>query len=767
MLGSLLCSLSIASQAVLYAPLNLSTEIASIESTKLDIGESSAIFDANDKTLTRTASVNPATVRVEFKKPVSFRAVRLLTTGDLHEASLRSANSMDDLKAGKGSLIFGGRRFEGGTLLVELPSEARAQAFQLDLRRLAGDDYVHIYDLQLCVPGRAEGLRVFRSIDRRDPQKTQSADKPIEVPIDTVVKFGAAAKVNGTEMDVSDSVKWSSRTLKPFGKANGEFWVDKPGKHVLEARYGSAVQKIDIVGKPRQTEKRGFDLEVLYLERTPRIDYDGPNNGLPEPGQTVKWVGHVRNWGAIPVKFTYEWLVDGKPVANGLADAGAGRESQVVYSEKWTPKRRDLTLKVLPTVRMMELIQANNELTVQTDAVTVGLWVERSLWDFMHEHQYKLPTKDANSFAGWAQRMMRQWNTMFKEAVYKDFPNGITERVRLDKIVVVPDFALPLAGGVPSNNPDLRDKTVDMTWGMEGSEVAPGVKVGKSHWWSPERAIEALNNGDVARRKADPPFWCGLGYIHEMNHARYLVDSYGFNVHSDTGPDRSKWSIQVEDEKGPIMGRYIPLKGDLVWSQKHVGHMGGDYWKFSAFEAMCWNRVQGRRARGGNCNSPSTIGEFLNDIPKQVVLRFIDPSGNPLAGAQVWAYRARGTGNGWYSKLYENQPAIKTAADGQGRAVFDRTLWSADGKIQHTYGISQSVALLRVTHNGQNYYLFECVADSNIAYNLGRKDMALFKRVIPIRNGEPSPEEWSPFQTWEVPGEGFETRPEGWKVISR
>lgn len=764
---SVLCSFGLLVQPAVYAPINLSAKLGSIDSTKFDIGDGKAVFDANEQTLARTASINPAFVRAEFNEPVAFEAVRLIVTEDLHEASLRIADSLEDLKAGKGRVLIDKKQFRTGKLLVVLPASVKAKALQLDLKRLEGDDYVHIFDLQLCVPGKAEGLRIYRSTDRRDSAKTMPTDQPIEVPVDTVLKFGAAATVNGSNQDVTDAIQWSSSALKPFGAAKGEFLVGKPGEQTLEAKYGSGSKSIKVVGLPREVKNKGFDIDILYIERTPRIAYDGPNKGLPKPGQTVKWIGHVHNWSAIPVKFTYQWLVDGKIVAKGLTGADVGKEVQVVLPEKWVAKRRDLTLKVQPTVRMMEVTTRNNELTVQTDAVTVGMWVERSLWDFMHEHQAELPTKDANSFAGWGQRMMRQWNGMFKEAVYKDFPKGITERVRLDKIVIVPDFALPLAGGIPSNNPDLRDKTVDMTWGMEGTDVAPGTKIDKNHWWSPERAIEALNNGDVAKRKVDPPFWCGLGYIHEMNHARYLIDSYGFNVHSDTGSDPAKWSIKVEDEKGPIMGRYIPLKGDLMWSHKHVGHMGGDYWKFSAFEAMCWNRVQGKRARGGNCNSPSTIGEFLNDIPKQVVLQFVDEKNQPLRGAEVWTFRAHGTGNGWYTKVYENEPAQKVKADLNGQTTFDRTLWAANGKIEHTYGVSQSVALLCVKYQGQNYYLFECVADSNIAYNLGQKDKVVLKRQIKLRDGDPKPEEWSPTQTWEVAGGGYEVRPKGWNGFVR
>jgi hypothetical protein len=455
----------------------------------------------------------------------------------------------------------------------------------------------------------------------------------------------------------------------------------------------------------------------------------------------------------------YEWLLDGKVIAKGtvrlVGDPTGAKQSVIDLPAKFAKARENLTFRLK---NANDLVPANNELMVQTDAVTVGFWVERSLWEYMHEHQFRLPTNDANSFCGWGQRMMRQWNSMFKEAVYERFPNGITERVRLDQVTVVPDFALPLASGLPSNNPDLRDKTVDMTWGMESGDVLPGVTLKPDHWWSPEGAILRLNNGDVKARKVDPPFWCGLGYIHEMNHARYLIDSYGFDLSYDV----AKPNVKVQDEAGPIAGRYFPAKSGVIRWNKQVGQMGGDYWSFSAYEAMCWNRVRGQRARGGNCNSPATIGEFLQEIPKRVVIAFEDAAGNPLTEADVWVYRSHGTGEGWYTKVYEDKPDQLKRADKNGKVVFDRTLWAPDGKIRHDYGVANSVALLRVTYRGQHYFGFEDVTDSNIAYNLGMRDEVVLRRRVRLRTGDPKPEDWDSRDAWEVPGTTFHERPAGW-----
>jgi hypothetical protein len=750
-------------QQVFYVPLQIADKIKAVETSPLGTGDPKAVFGDDKEAFIRTRAVNPAFIRVEFKEPITFDAMRFVFATDLHEFSVATADNMDDLRAKSGSyslLIKERRSGQNGRSEFVFAKERTIRAMELDVHRVSGGDSVDIFKWQLCVPGTVTSLRLFRVLDKRDPSKLVESGWKIEVPVDTVVWFKARAIVNGKDTDISDDVIWNNQSIgiSSFGTTNGMFAVRIPKEHDLYAFAGSESRAITIDPILRKVKNLDPDLEVQYIERLPRIPYDGPNGGLPLAGTQTIWRAHLWNWGTQPEPIKGIWKLDGKEVANFLTTLPPMKTTLTDLPWTWDPARHDLTLTISPTQPLKEVTTADNSLTIQTDALAVGFWVERSLWDFMHEHQRELPTGDADSFAGWAQRLIRQWNKMFEQAKYKEFPDGITERVRLDKIQVVPDFALPIAGGLPSNNPDNRDKTCDIVWGFEGSEVAPGKVVDSKAWWSPEKAIQALNNGDISSHKQFPAFWCGLGYIHEMNHARYLVDSYGFDVHTDAGKDPSKWNIKVTDEKGPILGRYIPLK-EMVWSQKFVGAMGGDYWSFSPFEAMCWNRVAGKRARGGNTNAPPTIGEFLDDIPKRVVLQFFDTSGRPLDGAEVSVYRAHGTGEGWYTKVFEDKVAVKATCDAEGKAVFDRTLWSENGHIQHDFGVSQAVALLCVTYKGQHYYLFECVGDANIAYNLGMKDEVVLKRQIRLRTGEPSPAEWKVDETWEVPGTGFRLRP--------
>jgi len=63
---------------------------------------------------------------------------------------------------------------------------------------------------------------------------------------------------------------------------------------------------------------------------------------------------------------------------------------------------------------------------------------------------------------------------MLANAIYPETPKGVRDRVRLDKITVVPDGALPLVpltgidqpGAGSSTHPNRNDRRVDMQWGF-------------------------------------------------------------------------------------------------------------------------------------------------------------------------------------------------------------------------------------------------------------------------------------------------------------
>ncbi|MBK9119728.1 MAG: hypothetical protein IPM18_09030 [Phycisphaerales bacterium] len=758
------------SEGKIFVPIPLADKVRATEATQADIGAAEAVFDGQRDTVLRTPAINPAFVRVEFTEPITFEHIRLHLIDTRHTWSLAAADSLEDLKAQSGSFRWLKQDVVSRGAQVEVPFEEpqTIRALQFDVRRQGGDDFVHVYEIELCRPGAVERLMIERISSRRQaisPATARPVEELIEVPVQTVVALGARAAAGDAVLEVGNEVRWESRSpgVELWLDKPGEFLVTAEGQHEVVAKYGDFTETIQVVGTPRRVRNREADVEIWYIERLPRIDYDGPNAGLPVEGQEVTWRGHLYNWGRGAVRVEYEWKLNETILKTGTVELPPGPPSNETVTVdlpwRWQGVRHDLTLTLTPPRNYRDLVPANNTLTIQTDAITVGFWVEQSLWDHHHEYQHWLPTHDANSFAGWSQRMMRQWNQMFAEAKYPELPNGVTERVRLDRLVIVPDFALPLSGGLPSNNPDRSDKTVDMTWGHEAGDLRPGFEVPEDHWWSPVRALRAFARGSIAAQQEDPPFWCGLGYIHELAHARYLVDSYGFNVHTGTERDPAqRINFPLKDEHGYVLGRYMPLDQDIQRWRKYPGQMGGNYWVWSVFEGMCWERVRGQRARGGNCNSPPTIGEFLQDIPSEVVLRYVDSAGRPLADAEVWVYRARGSGKDWYTKVFVDAPDLQKRTDADGRVSFDRTLWAEDGRIRHGFGHSSAVACVRITHAGQHYYTFEEVTDANLAYYLGHRERYEFLRQIRLRTGAPDPGEWDVNDRWEPEGIGFGRR---------
>jgi len=742
-LAAILCAEAWA-QAVIYVPQSLAEAVqsgqATVASTELDIGSASVVFDGNVKSLARSKSINPASVQIVFDEPVTVEYFRVYLSVDEHKWAVTAADNKRDLTTRSGSFrqLLQSTTNRSGRRGVKLDKPATARAFRLDVERTTGDDYVHFFEWQFCHAAQAKKLHLQHVVERAVAHKgaeLEELPERITKPVRSVLVFRAQVEAaDGTTIDVTDDIDWESdgQGLTPFGRSPGQFVVQEPGDHRLKANYGDLSGTVTIVGEPRTIENRHDDIEIWYIERLPRIAYDGPNGGWPAPGAQVTWRGHVYNWGKQPVKAHYEWWLDGGRVSDGevvIPVAPPGHEATPIdLPWSWNQERHELTLRITPVDPLEELIVTDNELSIQTDALAVGFWVEESVWAHHHEHQHELPTKDANSFAGWAQRSMREWNGMFTAAVFPETPDGILDRVRLDRLIIVPDNALPLAGGLPTNNPDNRDRTVDMLWGFPATALT-------SSWWDPQRAIDQIKKGKTA------PLHLDHALFHELGHARYLVDGYGFDVHARTGDDKSKPNVRVTDEHGSILGRYMPTKSIVHW-RKHGGQMGGDYTRYGMYEALMLNRIAGKRARKGNYNAPGVIGEYLQEIPSRLTYEFVSAQGKPLANADVWIYQATPQRPSWYGKTFEDKPAIKEQTDARGRVTLDRTMFAPDGRIIHTWGHSNGVVLVRITFKGQHYYLFEEVTDANIAYNLGERDHAVFRRTIKLRTGDPSPDDW-------------------------
>ncbi len=125
-------------------------------------------------------------------------------------------------------------------------------------------------------------------------------------------------------------------------------------------------------------------------------------------------------------------------------------------------------------------------------------------------------------------------------------------------------------------------------------------------------------------------------------------------------------------------------------------------------------------------NAPSVIGEYLNDLPENNLLRFFLPNGKPANFAEVYIYRAKPQPDTWYGKIYAGEPDVTMKADENGIVNLGKNPFS-EGMIVHTYGHANSVLLLLIKHDDKYYIHFQEVSDFNLAYWKGHRYIAEYE----------------------------------------
>ncbi|MCX7846647.1 MAG: hypothetical protein N2595_01235 [bacterium] len=460
-----------------------------------------------------------------------------------------------------------------------------------------------------------------------------------------------------------------------------------------------------------------YDLAVGWIRREPCIPFvwgstDATREGWPAPGQLVTWRAFVKNWfsNAIP-NVSYRWFLDGSNVASGTVTLAPKAYTELTYQWPWEFARHELTLFVDDENAIAEQSELNNRLTIYTDALSVGFWVERSLYNYFHQYQRNLAI-GANGWEDWAQRHITRWNQMFERACYPETPSGVYDRVRLDQLHVVHDGALPLNGGLPSNNPDATNRTIDLQWGFN------------NQLQSMYSSISTVSDSN--------PFYFEDSLLHELGHARYLIDTYGFNYHS-----RPEWSNTLLTVHGALAldTPYLPRIGDDSvyrpdwYNEVGYGLMSGPKTLVDRYSAAALNLIAGRRATHGNMNSPGNIGVYLQDLPSKNVVTICDGYGRPLSNATVKIYQARSM-PAWYGKTYLSTPDLVLTTDSDGRVNLGRCPFSSDGFITHTYGLSEGVAVVQVELGDHVGFDFLCAMEFNLAFWRGQTQTALYQVCV-------------------------------------
>jgi hypothetical protein len=158
--------------------------------------------------------------------------------------------------------------------------------------------------------------------------------------------------------------------------------------------------------------------------------------------------------------------------------------------------------------------------------------------------------------------------------------------------------------------------------------------------------------------------------------------------------------------------------GFVLYYNISGGVMTGPYgFAWSPYEAAALNLIAGHRPVCGNYNAPCNLGVFLNDLPQNNHVRFVDDAGRALRAADVRVYQAT-AGPGWYGKTFDDTPDLFFSTDAAGYAHMPRNPFSSES-IEHYYGLSNAVVVLRIEHASGLWYHFMEVSEFNMQYWAG------------------------------------------------
>lgn len=483
------------------------------------------------------------------------------------------------------------------------------------------------------------------------------------------------------------------------------------------------------------------DLDVLYIERTPRypgyaLDYNRPGReGLPvlvdnrtrkpltpaqakavkrwpAPGEMVTFTAHVQNRGSATAPgWEYAWHVDGKEMARGHLrnPQPVGQEVTVKWAWKWQPGRHTVRFVVDPLFKIRDLSLHNNAREDATDAWTLIWAVDRVTYESFNRVRNFLGT---NSFEDWAQWHVDHMNRLFdispmpeearaerREAGVKGLEARQSKipwrpRVRCDRVVVVEE-----AG---------------KAW---ESVLGPGVQ-----------PLDAgYDGGWVFGRREDCAEWAAnvdWGLIHEWGHQLGLTDEYAL--------DRPGFQNLVPDENGDplLIAHDSSMRGYMM-------HGHGP----TTFSPLCMGalRTQQGKRRG-------YYGDYYYCIPKVNQLKILDRTGRPVPGAKVTFWQDR-------ENVYRDPPAFSGVTDRNGLFTLPNRpaphLTTDTGYTQRDNPFGQinvvgpgDVFFLRIQARGHTEHAWMDIAEFNLAYLSGSTERAVYTRRthVPPPGAPPAPE---------------------------
>ena len=483
------------------------------------------------------------------------------------------------------------------------------------------------------------------------------------------------------------------------------FW-DRYGEEHVYPR--EEVRSVQYQRRPEELVKPNLpDLTVRYIERLPRdpgfhggaVSYDQPGKrDLPvmmvdpskyqlhrKPGEKVTFIVHVLNAGpADAAAFDYVVSMDDKPLSTGRIEGlKAGEEKLVSVEWAWQTDQHHIKVELDPKNTIREITRSNNTFTDPTRALTFFFAVHKTTYENFSK---VLNVVDSFNFEDWAQYHVHMMNFLFAESKWPSAPDGIAERVRVDKIIIVPECDEKLYVKDQRRNGDPK----------EVIEYNGNWSFGKS------------DPVDQTQRWALSVDW---GLPHELGHQLGLVDIYQLNI------DPPQILVRRADGTYGELKHFYPAPETMMhWHGPHL---------FSEQCADYLNHTLGR-PRG-------LFGDYYFDVPDKCILRILSLSGRPVPNARIELYQRHAFEPP--HSCVGPQPIAAGETDAQGqwlmpnRPAPHHTVWAPEGMRPyvskdnpwgqiHVVG-SNAMILARVQAAGREEFYFLRLHDFNVAYARG------------------------------------------------
>jgi hypothetical protein len=419
------------------------------------------------------------------------------------------------------------------------------------------------------------------------------------------------------------------------------------------------------------------------------------------PGADVQWVANVRWLGADPLHgVAYRWFIDGDVVKSGTLDFNPESIVQTALPWTWTFTRHEIAFEINPDNAVPETNARNNRLLVYSNALGLGIYVERSFWNGIAPQLKEAGDTGITTFDDWMQRLARRFNEAARYALYADTPNGVNDRWRIDEIHLVDDAALPLSSpyteahdwGAPATSfgtlyPNVADHTVDMQWGFPASSVT---------FWPDHTSWS---------------FLAGNSEVHEWSHARTMIDVYA-------------WNVSTDNDELHMSSPPVPVAPSVsLYASHYQGMMQFNWGRIDPFTAAAMNQMTGRRALRGNYNEPWDIGWFLDDLPQVNRIHLIHTDGSPVANRTVSIYMPQPDPTKQnYNMSYRDPASLTVTTDANGVVSIPRTAFPSH--ITAEIDGANGTAIVKINDGGTVRWAYIESLALNMAFWRGNHDAA-------------------------------------------